>query len=116
MASLTALAPACVASAVQRCYGHEHAAAVARPASGFFLGECRLSGVARGLRSSSRIGSVAFPRVSATYEPLVANPPFSKPSGGSDNSALKAELLVRFATSSLNLLRLRHVVADGYCF
>lgn len=99
MASLTALTPTCVASAVQRCSGQEHGAAVVRPVSGFFSGESRFLGVAQELRSGSRIGSVALSKVTASYEPLTANPPFSKPSGGSDNSALKSELLVRFAIS-----------------
>lgn len=128
MASLSALTPTCVATAVQRCNGQDHATAVAKPAAGFFLGESKFFPVAQELRSCGRIRSVALPRVSAAYEPLIANPPFSKPSGGNDNSALKTELLVRFATSTppfvflpiLACIRLQfrhfcHVLADESC-
>lgn len=91
MASLTVLAPLCVTSSVHRCNGIENAGVVARPASVFFAGESRFL---HGLRSGSRTGPVALPKVSATTVPLTANPPFS--SSGGDNSGVKTELFVSF--------------------
>jgi len=99
MASLTALAPLCVTSSVQRCNRLENAGAVARPASGFFVGESRFL---HELRSGSRTGPVALPKVSATTAPLTANPPFSK--SGGDNSGVKTELLSIIAGLDRGLL------------
>lgn len=114
MASLTTLTPACVPSAVQqRCNGHEHAGALARPASasGFFAGESRFLSVAQELRSGSKI---AMPKaISATTAPLTANPPFSKSGGGGDNSGLKSELLVSFLSSSSILVILVKVFVES---
>ncbi|KAG0625697.1 hypothetical protein M758_2G074300 [Ceratodon purpureus] len=100
MAIVSAVTPACVASAVQRCSGLEHGGAVARLGSAFFAGESRVLGVAQEFRSGGRV----LVKVSGSYEPLTANPPFSKPSRGSDNSALKSELLSIIAGLDRGLL------------
>jgi hypothetical protein len=106
MASITALTPTGVTSAVHRHSGQESAVGVSRPVSLFFAGESRFPSVAQEPRVGNRIFSVNSPKVFATTAPLTANPPFSSGNEKNENnvSSLKTELLSIIAGLDRGLL------------